>query len=104
MNPGSITPRTDPRLPLRAAMTCRPPVLIDCAPAFSRMNHSSLIRFLSGAACASRKTSAMSDLQDLALFFADDLVDLEHRLVGRVLDRLEALALIVLGDGPLFEG
>jgi ABC-type antimicrobial peptide transport system permease subunit len=34
-------------------------VLIAVAPAFSRMKYSWLIRFLSGAACASRKMSAM---------------------------------------------
>src|SRR5882724_7352609 len=95
MNPGSITPSTEPRLPLRAATTCRPAVLTAVPPVFSRTKYSSLRRFLSGAACASRKTSAIcSNLEDLGLFFGDDLVDLGDRFVGRLLNGLQALAFV----------
>src|ERR1051325_3427073 len=105
VNPGSMTPRIEPRLPLRALTTCMPPVLTATAPSFSRTKYSSLIRFESGAACASRNTSAIaaSDLQDLALFFAQDLVDLGHRLVGRLLHLLQAVALVVLGHRAVLQ-
>ena len=59
MNPGSMTPSTEPGFPLRPEMTFRPAVLTLVAPEFSRTNHSSLIRFLSAVACASRKMRAI---------------------------------------------
>src|SRR5262245_181407 len=100
VKPGSMTPRSAPFFPLRAEITWSPPVLIAVAPAFSSTNHSSLTRFLSGAAWISRNAMAMSgrspggrgvssDLEDLALFLGDDLVDLGDGLVGRVLDDLQ---------------
>src|ERR1044071_7049125 len=39
-----------------------------------------------------------SDLEDLGFLLGGDLVDLGDRLVRRVLDGFETLALIVLGD------
>ena len=71
-------------------------MLTAVAPVFSRMNHSSFIRFLSGAAWASRNMSAMSfdqtpstsDLEDLAFFFGEELVDLGDGLVRGLLHAL----------------
>src|SRR5262245_2475160 len=107
MNPGSMTPRIEPRLPLRPEMTCNPAVLTEVAPAFSSTNHSPFSCFLSAVACASRNSNGIdensSDLEDLAFLLAGDLVDLADRLVGRLLNALEPLALVVLGDRRVLE-
>src|SRR5262252_7644034 len=107
MNPGSITPRTEPRLPFLPEITCSPAVLPDVAPAFSSTNHSPFNCFLSAVAWASRNMRgidrSLSDLEDLGFLLAGDLVDLGDRLVGRLLNGLQALALVVLGDRRILE-